>query len=322
MNESIAVRQGEELVPIVPNVVRRRGDLTLSGLLLEHHAIERSAFPEREPQCHTVYLHTGPRVKAEIQSPEIRGSQWIHPGTLWIMPQGSRHAVAFDGPVQGLALAFDPARFLNLVQLGGGSAKSEIVQSLTTKRPAIEHLMRALWHEGLEPSTPGDVALECVATAIALSLARTASGSWDSSSDSFADSSSDSKTRKTAGLAPRQIRAVRSFVEDNLSGTISLTSLADAAGVSPFHFLRAFKQSQGVTPGRYVLERRIERAKQMLQDSKSSIGEVAVSVGFAHPSHFSRAFRRATGLAPSAFGAISEGQQEIAQSESTDSKQR
>jgi AraC family transcriptional regulator len=310
MSESIAVRQGEELVPIVPNVIRRRGNLRLAGLLLEHHAIERSAFPEREPQCHTIYLHTGARVRAEIHSPEIRGIRWIHPGTLWIMPQGSRHAVMFDGPVQGLALAFDPARFSKLVQLGGGSAKPDLVQSLTAARPTVEHLMRALWYESIEPSMPGDIALECVATAIALALAQPVG------------SSSAAKMRKIAGLAPRQIRAVHSFVEDNLGEAISLSSLADAAGVSSFHFLRSFKQSQGITPGRYVLERRIERAKQMLRDRKSSIGEVAISVGFAHPSHFTRAFRRVTGLAPSAFAVGLEGQQEIAQSESKDSKQR
>jgi methylphosphotriester-DNA--protein-cysteine methyltransferase len=69
--------------------------------------------------------------------------------------------------------------------------------------------------------------------------------------------------------------------------------------LSPYHFARAFKQSFGVPPHRYHIERRIARAKELL--SGSSVTEVAMAVGFAETSSFSTAFRRATGFTPSEF---------------------
>jgi AraC family transcriptional regulator len=257
-------------------------------LLIEHHAVEPTEFPEREPQQHNFFMYTSPAVRAEIKSPEFSGMQWIRPGALWVMPQGCRHEVRFEGQVEGVALAFDPVRFDNLVESAGGRSSAHIVQSLAASPPKIEHLMRALDHESKLPSTHDHFGLECIATAIALALSQHARAI-----------ATPPKTGPR--LAPRQIRAVLSYVEEHLKESISLAELAAAAGLSSFHFLRAFKQSLGVTPGQYVLDRRIERAKSLLRSSNLSIGEIGICVGFDHSSHFTRAFRRSVGTPPSMF---------------------
>ena len=90
-------------------------------------------------------------------------------------------------------------------------------------------------------------------------------------------------------------------MSEHLELPISLAALAAAARLSPFHFLRAFKESLGLTPGQYVLDRRIEQAKFLLANGDLRIAAISVSVGFAHSSHFTRAFRRKTGVPPSVF---------------------
>jgi len=65
-----------------------------------------------------------------------------------------------------------------------------------------------------------------------------------------------------------------------------------------YRFVRAFKESTGVPPYRYVLERRIELSKSLLADSNCPITEVALRTGFASQSHFATAFRRLTSVTP------------------------
>jgi AraC family transcriptional regulator len=82
---------------------------------------------------------------------------------------------------------------------------------------------------------------------------------------------------------------------------VTLRSLAETAGLSPYHFARQFKQSTGLAPRQYVIHRRVERAKSMLVHSNRSISDVAVEVGFCDQSHFAAHFRRVYGLSPKAF---------------------
>jgi AraC family transcriptional regulator len=100
------------------------------------------------------------------------------------------------------------------------------------------------------------------------------------------------------GLAPWQQRTVRDFIEDNLTREISLQELAAVARLSPTHFARAFKQSLGMPPHHWQIERRIARAKILLATSDNVITAVAFATGFAYPGNFATAFRRITGLTP------------------------
>ncbi|MGC3990678.1 MAG: helix-turn-helix domain-containing protein [Chthoniobacteraceae bacterium] len=81
----------------------------------------------------------------------------------------------------------------------------------------------------------------------------------------------------------------------------NLDQLAALAGLSKFHFHRLFKSATGRSPSRYHLHLRMEAAKRLLRETKTSVMEVALEVGYVNPSHFAQLFRRETGLAPSAY---------------------
>src|SRR5690242_6831394 len=101
------------------------------------------------------------------------------------------------------------------------------------------------------------------------------------------------------GLTARQQKRIAEFIEEHVAEELPLATLARFAGLSSYHFARAFKQSFGVPPHRYHTGRRIERAKMLLQTSSRPVTEVALTVSFAETSSFSAAFRKFTGVAPS-----------------------
>jgi AraC family transcriptional regulator len=103
------------------------------------------------------------------------------------------------------------------------------------------------------------------------------------------------------GIASRPLQRVIEYVNENLEEALSLAQLATIAKLSPHHFATAFKASTGRSPYRYVIERRLDRARELLRRNENSISEIAHTVGFSSHSHLTAHFRRTMGLTPRAF---------------------
>lgn len=100
------------------------------------------------------------------------------------------------------------------------------------------------------------------------------------------------------GLAAWQRRLIAQHVEEHLAERLPISSLAELARLSPYHFSRSFRHSFGLSPHRYHLHRRAERAKTLLADPGLSITDIALDLGFRESSTFSTAFRKLVGQTP------------------------
>lgn len=99
-------------------------------------------------------------------------------------------------------------------------------------------------------------------------------------------------------LSERQLLQVMDYIDAHLANNIQLSDLAALVELSQFYFSRLFKQSTGVTPYQYVLQQRLERAKQLLKATKFSVMEIAMLCGFSSHSHLGKLFRQHTGVTP------------------------
>ncbi|SDA35957.1 helix-turn-helix domain-containing protein [Sphingomonas sp. NFR15] len=111
------------------------------------------------------------------------------------------------------------------------------------------------------------------------------------------------------GLSPTAMRRIDEYVMANLHVAVGMKELAAIASLSVRHFARAFKQSTGATPARYIFDRRLDLAKRLLAETSQHVTEIALVCGFSHAQHLSNTFRRATGRTPTAFRRIVQGAQ-------------
>jgi len=158
----------------------------------------------------------------------------------------------------------------------------------------ICHVAMSLLHELNEANVVGRLYADSLATGLAIQLVRRYSSLRDIHVGH-------------GGMAPHKLRQAIALIDHHLSdeeeGRVALRAVARAVRMSYFHFSRAFKQSMGMTATNYIAERRIERAKKMLEETELPISEIALRSGFSSQSHFTTAFRRLAGATPKAFRA-------------------
>jgi AraC family transcriptional regulator len=176
--------------------------------------------------------------------------------------------------------------------LGSGSEGSALPMVLGARDSFAEHVLLALSEEGRR-ATQSAVRAESLGTALVTHLAERQVVAPPLPSPPPPPS--------PVSLPSPALGRVLEFVARNLDTPLSLERLAAVAGMDLFRFARAFKQSTGSSPHRYVMEARIMRAKELLRDRDISITEIAYRTGFASPSHFSVTFRRIANIAPRAF---------------------
>lgn len=99
-------------------------------------------------------------------------------------------------------------------------------------------------------------------------------------------------------LDRRRLFRVLDYIDRHLEGALTLESLASVACLSRFHFARAFKQAVGQSPLRYVIARRLERAKALLIEGDAPLVEIALALRFSSQANFTRAFKQSAGMAP------------------------
>jgi AraC family transcriptional regulator len=102
----------------------------------------------------------------------------------------------------------------------------------------------------------------------------------------------------SGGLAPWQLRRVSEFIDANLNSDISISQLARECGLSARYFARAFKKSAGAPPHQWLMKKRVDKAKELLQRVDWELTNIASTCGFVDQSHFTRVFSRFEGDSP------------------------
>ena len=101
-----------------------------------------------------------------------------------------------------------------------------------------------------------------------------------------------------SGLTPAQLRRSQKLIESRLDRDVSITDLAKECRLSRSHFARAFRQATGMPPHKWIIKKRVDRAKELLLESGLELAQIGLACGFFDQSHFTRAFVRQEGYGP------------------------
>ena len=213
--------------------------------------------------------------------------QRVKEGHVSIVSANLPYKATWERQAEMIAVFLEPAFIAHAAyELNRGVV--EIAEQWTARDPLIQQLglaLRTEFQEGL----PGRIYVESVATVLAAHLLRHYSASGQPVYD-------------LVGELPKQkLRQATEYINDNLEHEVALAKIAEVVEMSPYRFARAFKQSMGLPPHRYLLECRIERAKMLLAETDLSIAEISYRLGFSSQSHFTATFRRLMAVTPKAY---------------------
>ncbi|HZW29863.1 MAG TPA: AraC family transcriptional regulator [Isosphaeraceae bacterium] len=213
------------------------------------------------------------------------------PGSLTIVPAGDDHQFRTDRPIRALLWMIDPAWLQSVADQEWEShgSRIEIGEAFNRRDAEFWSLGQQLAVRLLSPIPGSRLYAEALQMQLALQLL------WNHSSLPRPNGKGMER------LADPRLRRVVAYIDSSLGNEISLGELAELAGLSPNYFLSAFRRATGKTPHRYLIERRVARACELLRNPHRSIVDVSLAVGFSSQSHLTTVFRRFLKTTPAAY---------------------
>lgn len=221
---------------------------------------------------------------------------FARPGTSWICPAGTYESdIRLSGTMEECVHIFLPPTLLEQTALEHyeiDPARARLGYAGGLDDPLLVQIgatFHALLDRGIEATD------RLMVDGMRVALAAHLVGQYS------ADQWRPVESRVAGCLDGQRLQRVIDLIEFRLSDDLSLDDLAAEACLSPYHFARLFRQATGLTPHRYVTERRIQIAKEKLSLGRLSLAEIALETGFGSQANFSRVFRKATGCSPGEF---------------------
>ena len=260
----------------------------------ENIVVEQFQYSPGEGSCHygdehAICLSLSPRPVRFLQ---MRGGKTYTglyaKGDISITPAQVPFFARWDGEDNYLQIRIT-SRFIQQVAREALELKGdrlELLPEFRTRDPQIEAIGMMLLTELQQENSGSRLYIESLANVLAVHLIR-----------QYATAQPLLPIYE-GGLPQRQLLQVLDYVHDHLHQEIKLADLSALLGMSQFHFSHQFKQAIGTTPYQYLLQQRVERAKQLLKNSDRSITDIALMCGFNSHSHLSKQFRQLAGVTP------------------------
>ena len=266
---------------IAPHPSSAPRPLARGGLQVDRRTTRPGIVELRAGHDHVLKMHVGRPVRASCSH-----HRWVYTrGDLDIWPAGMSDVWNEEGAATSVMVRLPPALLRRAAEdVGRNPDRVSLAFRCQLRDPSIEHIAWALDAERRAGFPSGSLYTDSLGLALAAHLL----GRYE-------------PVRSIErGLPKQKEQRVLEYIEAHLDRDLSLETLAETAGLGPSHFKTLFRRSLGLPVHQYVIRRRVERAKALLEEGTLPLAQVALDAGFAHQSHMARAMRRVLGVTPAA----------------------
>lgn len=271
------------VLPSAPYTLRSSADRGWKGFGAELIAFPAGAYRVPAGTAHRIGFHVGAPIKAYCRCDDSRSSRIQAHGDADVIPAGldGEWIDESDSTILRIWMTDEFAR-ATLDQLGLNASQTRIRPQFQLRDPRLQHLAWGLHAELASDLPSAPLYAESLVTAMMVRLAQ--------------GLPSVGTRRQTLG--PRASRLVVEFIESHLDQRLTLSELAALVELSVPHFKVLFRETFGMPAHRYVLQRRVERARDLLLQGKLSATQIALETGFSHQSHMAHWMSRLLGATP------------------------
>lgn len=286
----LTARDGK-IEPLIPRAPLASSSGKWQGITLEKHITDadyiRSDF---SVHSNLVHIFTGGPVSQEWRFDGRTYAVQNAAGSMMLAPKGLHASVRAHRTRRDVQwiLELEPSPSQELLN----GKKFDLTPQLNLRDPQVVRLVQLLQTEVEKGSPTGSLFGETIGNSLILYLTQHYS------------TAVPGQDQVRGGLPGLRLKRVLEYIETNLSRDIHLDELAETASLSSFHFAKLFKQSTGASPHQYILQRRLERAKDLLRKPAMTLSEISLDTGFSDQSHFTNVFRRFVGVPPSKYRSL------------------
>ncbi len=263
-------------------------------MLIEHRKLKSDVLPAVSCTCTAITVVVAGRTPVRWTGDDaVHRSLSVQPGIASIQPLGlTEIETEIVSPVECLHIFLAPSLtgHSTLTDYDADPATTEVVRCVGVSDPLLKEIASSLLGVISRPREASDrLFIEGASAMIAAHLV------------SRYSNIAQRRAAPSPSLSYNKLKRVLDLVDDRFADEIGLDELAAEACLSPFHFARLFQKATGLSPHRYVSERRVREAKAKLAEGRLSLVEIALESGFGSQGNFNRMFRKHTGLTPGQF---------------------
>lgn len=278
----------KQLVPHSPTITSEAA--CWHNLLVQHHQQPAGAMPENTVMQHVIAIHWADgKMQVNRSMDDKKRQETLAYGDCAIVPATVPHRSDWNREIEFTLLILEQTYLAQIARETVDGDRVELIPQFSKQDPAISGIGAALKAALETDGIAAKLYAEAATTFLAAHLLR------------HYCTRTQSLPNFAGGLPKYKLRQAIAYIQEHLGDEISLEAIASHLNMSQYYFCHLFKQSIGISPYQYVLQQRINKAKQLLKQRQLTITDVALECGFANQTHFTKHFRKLAGMTPRAY---------------------